>query len=453
MGSNPTPSAYFGEVGRQRDMQSGRPRRPQDPGTLAVAVPLGREHRSVRKPVFQGLDFMPPLNRMSRAAIDRRRSRRLRRGGMLSIFAVVVLSIVGLIESRTPVAESTLARSGTGTSIVDPLSTMVAAQFEGQPPTGDVPDGAVSEDGRAAFFDRRVDRQPDVREPGPNEPHWEERRDDLETLMNVVGHDFKTTVTDGDIDRTARRLGVSIASPPTLEDAARLLHAHRQHASASIRALGYDHGDRVVEADLARAAERVGVEVDEPVSPAGVEAIIKSAAQYVDAKEHGVRPNPDAKTPLFASVKGIALHVPSTDVALVGFHQSLGGGAQLQHHKNTRMTTLPSRGRGTGSRTAADISVAADTPVLSPVTGEVVAVQHYALYGRYADVLIHIVPEDNPAARVDVLHVTGPRVEVGDRVRAGETVIAGRATKLPFASQIDRVAGPLPHVHIEVVGG
>jgi hypothetical protein len=52
-----------------------------------------------------------------------------------------------------------------------------------------------------------------------------------------------------------------------------------------------------------------------------------------------------------------------------------------------------------------------------------------------------------------VLHMTGLRVRPGDRVVAGETVLADRAHKLPFESQVDEItAEPAwPHVHVEVV--
>jgi hypothetical protein len=88
--------------------------------------------------------------------------------------------------------------------------------------------------------------------------------------------------------------------------------------------------------------------------------------------------------------------------------------------------------------------------VLSPVSGRVVEVKRYALYGRYPDARIRIVPDQNPQMLVTVLHVSDPTVRVGSRVRGGRTEIAKRATKFPFVSQIDRFAGPYPHVHIEV---
>lgn len=53
-----------------------------------------------------------------------------------------------------------------------------------------------------------------------------------------------------------------------------------------------------------------------------------------------------------------------------------------------------------------------------------------------------------------MLHIDGVRVRRGDRVEAGVTVFAPRATKLPFESQVDglRAVDPAwPHVHIEVV--
>jgi hypothetical protein len=55
---------------------------------------------------------------------------------------------------------------------------------------------------------------------------------------------------------------------------------------------------------------------------------------------------------------------------------------------------------------------------------------------------------------VKILHIDGVQVARGDRVVAGETVVAARPTLLPFPSQVDELATakpPWPHVHIEVV--
>jgi murein DD-endopeptidase MepM/ murein hydrolase activator NlpD len=285
-------------------------------------------------------------------------------------------------------------------------------------------------------------------------PDWEERRGHLEALLDVLGHDFKTRLTDEDLLRAAQILRIEISAPVSLEDAERLLDAHRQRASSVIRRLGHDHKSRVTNGDLLRAAQILRIDVGTFADPYNVDRIMKAGEREI-ARRAGARLNSasstNTRTAVFATAQGVRIHVPSRNVKLVGFHQAAYGVArQMSPRSSVRMITLPSRGRATGSRSAADVSVSAGTPVLAPVTGRVVQVQHYALYGRYRDVRIRIVPSDNTSTLVTVLHVTGPRVRVGDWVQGGQTVIAGRSTKFPFTSQIDRFAGSYPHVHIEL---
>jgi murein DD-endopeptidase MepM/ murein hydrolase activator NlpD len=99
-----------------------------------------------------------------------------------------------------------------------------------------------------------------------------------------------------------------------------------------------------------------------------------------------------------------------------------------------------------------DIVLVDDDPVRSPITGTVERSERYQLYGKHGDRRITIVPDDAPELRVVVLHVAGLRVEPGDRVDAGETVIATSARRFPFRSQIDDETAPdaWPHVHYEV---
>lgn len=298
------------------------------------------------------------------------------------------------------------------------------------------------------------DDEPQVRAMGHADlgpPAWEEKRAHLEALVTVLGHDWGTVLTDEDLFRIAEQMKIDVGSVIELEDAERLLDAYRQRASGVIRGLGHDHKERVTNGDLLRAAEILRIDVGSFADPHNVRQIIQAGTRHLEARNAGVRANLHAETPIFASANRVAIHSPSPEVVLVGFHQAaFRGVSQLRHHKNVRMITLPSRRRATGSRTAADISMPPGTEVLSPVTGRVAAVQSYALYGRYPDLRMQIIPDDNPRMVLTVLHVTGARVKAGDRVEAGRTVIAREATQFPFTSQIDRFAGPLPHVHLEL---
>jgi hypothetical protein len=157
----------------------------------------------------------------------------------------------------------------------------------------------------------------------------------------------------------------------------------------------------------------------------------------------------------YATAGAVQLVHPVALVDLVGFHESGHDGGRQQEPLATavRPRTLPSRYRGTGSRTAADIVVPPDTAVRSPVTGTVKAAGTYALYCRYRDDKVVIRPDAAPDLEVTVLHITGVQVQAGDRLVAGITQLAPRATLLPFESQVDRETGTprWPHVHVEVL--
>ena len=157
-----------------------------------------------------------------------------------------------------------------------------------------------------------------------------------------------------------------------------------------------------------------------------------------------------------ATTAGITLTHPAARVERVGFHQSNHEGAQP-------LTTLPTaaspvvleaRERLTNGQTAADVVIDPAVEVRSPVTGRVKRAGTYTLYCKYSDDYVVIAPDANPKWEVKMLHIDGVRVRPGDRVEAGVTVIAPRATQLPFESQVDelRTVEPAwPHVHIEVV--
>jgi murein DD-endopeptidase MepM/ murein hydrolase activator NlpD len=150
-----------------------------------------------------------------------------------------------------------------------------------------------------------------------------------------------------------------------------------------------------------------------------------------------------------AAVGDTRLLVPSRHAVGGGFHQAnQPASRQMDPLPASRVTTLPSRGRGTGGRTALDLAVEADTTVLAAATGTVVEARTYRLYGQLDDQLVVIrTPEGRD---VRMLHLDGLEVQVGDHVEAGRSPVASRAHLLPFGSQIDRLLGRHPHVHLEV---
>jgi hypothetical protein len=158
----------------------------------------------------------------------------------------------------------------------------------------------------------------------------------------------------------------------------------------------------------------------------------------------------------FATVGGITLVHPSSRVERVGFHESGHDGARQLETLPTAANpvVLESRDRGTGSQTAADIVVDPGTEIRAPVTGTVKRAGTYVLYCDHADDYAVIAPDEQPTWEVKILHIDGVQVTAGQRVVAGETLVAPRPTQLPFESQVDelRTADPAwPHVHVEVV--
>jgi len=157
----------------------------------------------------------------------------------------------------------------------------------------------------------------------------------------------------------------------------------------------------------------------------------------------------------FATVGGVVLHHPSARVERIGFHESNHDGARQMEPvaTATHPLTLESRQRGTGSRSAADVVVDPHVQIRAPVTGTVLRSGSYVLYCDYRDHYTVIEPDAHPGWEVKVLHINGALVRPGTHVHAGETVLAGGPTPLPFASQVDEhTAEPSwPHVHIEVV--
>lgn len=202
----------------------------------------------------------------------------------------------------------------------------------------------------------------------------------------------------------------------------------------------------------------VGVPPGEPAGAPGStlagRILVYARVDDDHAAHHDVAFTYTVPDPVFATVAEVAVHLPSRDVEMVGFHQSADDGARQMSERvtPTRTLTLPSRGRGTGSRTAADVVAAPDSPILSPVTGRVLRAGSYVLYCRHEDHFVVIEPDSHPGWQVKLLHFRGLQVGAGDQVTASQTVIGDGPRPLPFESQIDRYSqNKWPHVHIEVV--
>ena len=163
---------------------------------------------------------------------------------------------------------------------------------------------------------------------------------------------------------------------------------------------------------------------------------------------------PVAHAPM-ASVGDLVLVHPTARVERIGFHESTLDGAldMTPLPEAVQPTTLNTRLRGHGSRTAVDVVSDPLDVVRSPVSGTVLEAGPYSLYCTTYDQMVLIVPDGNPTWTVRVLHIDRLRVGPGFRVEAGKTIIAVSPRQLPFTSQIDRMAAaqpPWPHVHVEV---
>lgn len=238
-------------------------------------------------------------------------------------------------------------------------------------------------------------------------------------------------ITDG-----AARFGLGFGSGLDPDDVEAVLAAGRAEVARAFDAAGFDYGTFLDASDIVAASKRLGVNIGQALDPQDTRRVVDALWLRVSS-------------PLLANAAGVRLYSPSPKAAHVGFHQaSSGSSAAMRAQFGSKM---PSRGRGTPGTSAVDVALDAGDPVRAPVSGRVVEVRNYALYGKYPDVRIRMVPDDNPGMLVTVLHVTDPKVRVGQRIRGGADLLAGGARKLPFWSQIDGLGGGgRGHVHLEL---
>lgn len=174
----------------------------------------------------------------------------------------------------------------------------------------------------------------------------------------------------------------------------------------------------------------------------------------------------------FTQVRGLGLKLylpaPKSDVYAIGYHQAYNtkaipldalepltdtGGREV-----TVSTTLgtpksfimASRGRLSLLNSSVDVAVKDNVVLKSPITGRVVAVVPYLLYGKYDDVRVDVLPSDHSDITIALTHIDKVRVKAGTKVVAGKTPV-GQPRQLAFDSQIDKYVGfPVAHVHIQV---
>lgn len=190
-----------------------------------------------------------------------------------------------------------------------------------------------------------------------------------------------------------------------------------------------------------------------------------------------------APTPVFATYEDIELRLPVQTTALteIGFHQAAYAyalhlktampDADMTKAKAEKTThrDLSAQQQGedsvlTGSvlrmwrsrpgkpDSAVDIGAPAGSDVLAPITGTVVKVKSYDLYGRYPDYEIHIIPDGVSWIDCVLIHVDDVSVEPGDRVVAGVTRLAAvRHLSDRIHHQLgDYTEGGGDHTHIQL---
>jgi hypothetical protein len=121
--------------------------------------------------------------------------------------------------------------------------------------------------------------------------------------------------------------------------------------------------------------------------------------------------------------------------ALVRFFRGLFSGTP-----SVRYYVLP--GADNAPTTSVLIGAQPDTPVTSPVSGVVVRVREYLLFGKYEDVQIDIRPEEMGGTTVTLLFINGPAVTPGMRVDAGKTLL-GTVRRCP--DEIAKVLADYTH--------
>lgn len=267
----------------------------------------------------------------------------------------------------------------------------------------------------------------------------------------------------------ARAVTIAPPAAPAAADRPVVAAATERPLAAPVVPMTFDDRD-VVRASAGSIAAAEAAEAKAAADRRKAAKAKKAAKKAKAAEAAAVAPPPaPAPPPVFANVAGVEVVVPATDAKIVGFHEAaypvalpmlpLGNplvNDNITKHANPVPTPGPNfvimstRGRPHAATSAVDIVPEHGERILAPVTGTVVTVRPYDLYGKYPDNRIEIVPDARPDLKLTILHVAGPQVVPGQHVHAGETVIAQQATHFPFDSHVDAYAGGKPaHVHIE----
>jgi len=168
----------------------------------------------------------------------------------------------------------------------------------------------------------------------------------------------------------------------------------------------------------------------------------------------------------FARAGGVTLRVPAASASIT-YHESLFGSAAALRPLGTLLRNanpafdpppdgpgpgyivMDSRDRPTAPTSGSADVVAADEPILAPVSGTVIRVTAYELYCGWDDVRVAIRPDEAPERTVQIFHLVHPQVRRGEHVLVSHTVL-GRARLFPFRSQTQDFGLSGRHVHLEI---
>ncbi|TLM72188.1 MAG: M23 family metallopeptidase [Actinobacteria bacterium] len=224
--------------------------------------------------------------------------------------------------------------------------------------------------------------------------------------------------------------------------------------------------------------------------PSTATVTIASGTSASDAFANTFDPNVEP-TPVFASYRSLRLNlpVPYTALTAIAYHQAssekalamtsllpnadmskaikLKTSAKYVFSTDASGTSLPDgipsvlkgevlrlwRSHRTGATDrCADVGAKPGTAVFAPVTGTVLLVRPYDLYGKYTDYELHIKPDGWPEIDCVLIHIDKVGVKPGDRVIGGATQVAQvRLLSDRVPHQLgEYVAGGGDHTHLQL---
>jgi murein DD-endopeptidase MepM/ murein hydrolase activator NlpD len=195
------------------------------------------------------------------------------------------------------------------------------------------------------------------------------------------------------------------------------------------------------------------MEIYLPIEPKAITAVaFHQAAHSKSTPQPMTSYAPDTKkSPIAAAVKaGVRCPAKCTSSTVQGTTDVEGEQAPRRVWAGSVLRLWRS-GRAGKPDTAADVGAPPGTPVYAAVSGTVVKIKSYRLYGKLPDYEMHIRPDARPDLELVVIHIDEPAVKVGDHVTGGATQIAVvRAIHRAVPSQLKEYTGEWgDHVHIQ----